>query len=85
MTHSRPVGLLRTGPTGANRSRTSWYRQAKHNEARRDGARTSEHLIVPVNWGNAGRADPGEGRGCLVAEPWAGTRARALYLGTLSP
>jgi hypothetical protein len=85
MMNSRPVGILRSGPAGANRRRTSRYRQAKYHEARRDGARTSEHLIVPVNWGNAGRADPGEGRGCLVAEPWAGTRARASYLGPLFP
>jgi hypothetical protein len=37
----------------ANRRRTSWYRQAKHNEARRDGGRDSECSIVPLKSGNA--------------------------------
>jgi RNA-directed DNA polymerase len=53
------------------------YRQAKDNEARRDGGRESERLLVPRKPGNTTRRDPGEGRGRRVAEPLEGNRAGA--------
>src|SRR5258708_39737634 len=43
---------MRSVPTGENIRRTPWYRQAKHNEARRDGVRESERSIVPLKPGN---------------------------------
>jgi serine/threonine protein kinase len=45
---------------------SAWYRQAKDNEARREGRRKSEHFIVPLNSGNRARRDPGKGRRCRV-------------------
>jgi len=46
------LSVTRSGPAGAKHRRTSWYRQAKHNEARRDGGRESERSIVPWKSGN---------------------------------
>jgi hypothetical protein len=54
-----------------------WYRHAKHNEARRDGARESERLIVPGKPENLTRRDPVEGRRRRVAEPLEGNMAGA--------
>src|SRR5438552_778506 len=47
------------------------------NETRREGHRTSEHLIVPLNQGNGSRPDPGEGRGCHVTDSLEGNMAGA--------
>jgi Reverse transcriptase (RNA-dependent DNA polymerase) len=38
------LSVTRSGPAGAKHRRTSRYRQAKHNEARRDGGRESEPI-----------------------------------------
>src|ERR1700722_3158651 len=66
-----------------NFRRTSWYRQAKHNEARRDGDRDSERLVVPVKPGNPTRGDPVEGSRRRVAEPLEGNMADASKSGTV--
>ena len=52
--------------------RGTWYRQAKDNEARREGRRESHISIVPMKQGNLYRGDPGEGRGMLVRDLWWG-------------
>jgi hypothetical protein len=75
------LSVTRAGPAGAKHRRTVWYRQAKDNEARREGGRASERLIVPQKPGNTTRTDPGEGRGRRVAEPLEGNRAGASEPG----
>ena len=60
------------------------YRQAKDNEARRDGGRESERLIVPPKPGNLTRGNPVEGRGRRVAESLEGNMAGTLEPGTVS-
>ena len=83
MLHPRPA-VGRPGPPGAKRQAQRLVSPSEGNEARREGRRASEHLIVPWKQGNGNRPDPGEGRGCLVAEPLGGNRSRALYLAGLS-
>ena len=63
----RPA-VVRSGPQGANDRRSTWYCQAKHNEARREGRRESHIFIVPVKQGNLDRGDPGEGREMFVMD-----------------
>jgi len=75
--------VTRSGPAGANHRRTLWYRQAKDNEARREGARESERLIVPWKPGNPSRGDPAEGRRCLVVESMVGNSPRTSSLDPL--
>ena len=73
------------GPDGRARTqRTGGYRRANRKEAWWEGRRESEHLIVPLKQGNASRADPGEGRGCLVVDLSAGSQCQDLCLDTLS-
>jgi hypothetical protein len=83
MTNSRPA-VTRSGPAGAKYRRTLWYRQAKDNEARRDGARESERFIVPLKPGNPSRGDPVEGRRRLVVESMVGNSPRTSSLDPLS-
>src|SRR5439155_17657461 len=58
----RPA-VVRSGPQGANDRRSAWYRQAKHNEARREEGRESHIFIVPVKQGNLDRRGPWGGKG----------------------
>jgi hypothetical protein len=48
---------------GANHRRTLGYRHANHKEARRDGGRESERLIVPLGAGEPGPRGPCRGKG----------------------
>ena len=66
-------GATNTGARGGNR---------RVKETKRDGTGggESERFIVPWKPGNSCRENPVEGRGRLVAELWAGHRARALDL-----
>ena len=68
---------MRAGPARANYRRMSWYRQAKEHEARRDGGRESERLIVPLKPGNPPRGDPVEGRGRRAMAPLGGNTTGA--------
>ena len=51
ITNPRPA-VVRSGPQGANDRRSTWYCQAKHNEARQEGRRESHIFIVPAKQGS---------------------------------
>jgi RNA-directed DNA polymerase len=53
---------------GAKQQTQRMVSPSEGNEARREGHRISEHLIVPLKQGNSSRENPGEGRGCQVVE-----------------
>src|SRR5262245_8120780 len=67
-----------SGLAGANTGARGSNRTAKETKWDGKDGRESERSIVPVKPGNACRADPREGRGRLVAEPWPGHSAGAL-------
>src|SRR6185295_7520516 len=65
------------GPTGAKPQTNRMVSPNEGNEVRREGYRTSEHPIVPLNPGNSTRGDPEKGRGCQVREPLEGNMTGA--------
>ena len=67
------TGATNTDARGGNR-------RAKATKRDGTGGGESERFIVPWKPGNSCRENPVEGRGRLVAELWAGHRARALNL-----
>ena len=73
-----------SGLAGANTGARGSNRLAKETKWDGKDGRDSERSIVPLKPGNACRADPGEGRGRLVAEPWPGNSAGASDLDQLS-
>ncbi len=55
-----------------------WYLQAKETKCAGKGGRESEHLIVPLKWGNHALWDPVEGRGCRIMELQEGKMSETL-------